>query len=145
LREYDQIILDLATQLLAFKAGRSFRRQATDFVDPADTKGEIVITRGDDELLHFQWRDRTSGQVEDDLIIFPQEAEFVKAAGRTYVLKFSSSDQRHFFWLQDLSSNNDEEYAAHVNGYLADPEYDQSSYIPHEPMEEPSPEDASQR
>lgn len=35
-----------------------------------------------------------------DLILFPGDASFVRvpqsAWGRTYVLKFSSSDQRHF-------------------------------------------------
>lgn len=38
--------------------------------------------------------------VFQDLILFPADAEFVKvseaAAGRVYVLKFSSSNQRHF-------------------------------------------------
>lgn len=35
--------------------------------------------------------------------MFPTDATFTKVAqspGRVYVLKFSSSDQRHFFWMQ---------------------------------------------
>ena len=32
--------------------------------------------------------------------------------------------------MQDLSDSKDAEYAAHVNGYLADPDYEQSSYTP---------------
>lgn len=55
----------MATELLSFKAGRSFRRPSTNYVDPAETKGEIVVARGDDELMHFQWRNRSNGQIED--------------------------------------------------------------------------------
>jgi hypothetical protein len=40
-----------------------------------------------------------------DLIIFPSDATFVPVTqapgGRVHVLKFSSSDQRYFFWFQD--------------------------------------------
>ena len=28
--------------------------------------------------MHFQWKDRTTGTIEDDLIIFPEEATFYK-------------------------------------------------------------------
>lgn len=42
-----------------------------------------------------------------DLIIFPSDATFAPVSqapgGRVHVLKFSSSDQRHFFWFQDNS------------------------------------------
>ncbi len=31
----------------------------------------ILTLQGEDELMHFKWKDRTSGNVEDDLIIFP--------------------------------------------------------------------------
>ncbi|KZS93577.1 adhesion regulating molecule [Sistotremastrum niveocremeum HHB9708] len=121
----------MATQtLLSFKAGRSFRREGSSFVDASPVKGSLELLRGDDELLHLLWKNRATGQVEDDLIIFPMEAQFLKVphtAGRTYVLKFSSSNQRHFFWMQDLSDSRDAEYATHVNGYLADPEYDPST------------------
>lgn len=55
----------MATQLLAFKAGKSFRRESSNLVDPVETKGLIIITRGEDELLHFQWQNRTNGEVED--------------------------------------------------------------------------------
>ena len=85
--------------LLAFKAGRALRREGTNFVDPSPIKGAVLLVRGDDELLHFIWKNRTTNNVEEDLILFPGDASFVKvgqAGGRVYVLKFSSSDQRHF-------------------------------------------------
>lgn len=50
-----------------------------------------------------------------DLIIFPGDATFAKAAERVYVLKFSSSSHRHFFWNQDVDSSKDAEHARKVN------------------------------
>jgi len=107
--------------LLAFKAGRCTRREGTNFVDALPAKGTISL-RSEDGLLHFRWQDRTTGNVEEDLILFPQDASFSKvtqaAGGRVYVLKFSSSNQRHFFWMQDASSTRDEEFANNVNRLL---------------------------
>lgn len=51
--------------LLAFKAGRAFRREGTNIVEPSPTKGSIILIIGDDELLHFIWKDRTTGAEED--------------------------------------------------------------------------------
>ncbi|KIK69613.1 hypothetical protein GYMLUDRAFT_33991 [Collybiopsis luxurians FD-317 M1] len=114
--------------LLAFKAGRAFRRGGTNFVDPNPAKGAVILKKEDD-LLHFLWKNRTTGEVEEDLILFPSDASFSRisqASGRVYVLKFSSSDQRHFFWMQDASSARDEEFVNNVNGFLMDPDYEAS-------------------
>jgi hypothetical protein len=85
--------------ILAFKAGRAFRRAGTNFVDASPTKGAIVLTN-EDGLIHFMWKDRTTGEVGEDLILFPGDAKLEKVPqsswGRTYVLKFESSDQKHF-------------------------------------------------
>ncbi|RDB17911.1 hypothetical protein Hypma_000888 [Hypsizygus marmoreus] len=117
----------MSETLLAFKAGRAFRREGTNFVDPSPDKGAIVVSNGDDGLLHFAWKNRTTGEVEEDLILFPSDASFVKVSqapsSRVYVLKFSSSNQRHFFWLQDASSARDDEFVNNLNGLLEDPEY----------------------
>lgn len=112
---------------IAFKAGRAFRREGTNWVDPSPTKGAIILQNGvDDGLLHFIWKNRATNNIEEDLILFPGDASFVKVSqsawGRTYVLKFSSSDQRHFFWMQDADSNRDIEFVENVNRLLADPE-----------------------
>ena len=40
---------------------------------------------GEDQLMHFKWKDRTSGTVEDDLIIFPDDVEFKKVSQCTTV------------------------------------------------------------
>jgi len=111
---------------IAFKAGRCFRREGTNFVDPSPTKGAIILQNGEDGLLHFMWKNRTTNNVEEDLILFPMDATFQKveqsAWGRTYVLKFSSSNQRHFFWMQDADASRDAEFAGNVNRLLTDPQ-----------------------
>jgi len=55
----------MAEILLAFKAGRAFRREETNFVDPSPAKGAIILTSGEDGLLHFTWKNRTTNQVEE--------------------------------------------------------------------------------
>lgn len=44
--------------ILAFKAGRAFRRDGTNIVEPSADKGAVVIERGEDEELHFMWKNR---------------------------------------------------------------------------------------
>ncbi|KAF9267508.1 adhesion regulating molecule [Marasmius fiardii PR-910] len=113
--------------ILAFKAGKAVRRGSTNFVDPSPTKGAVILSKGEDELLHFIWKNRETNAVEEDLILFPSDATFTKvsqSSGRVYVLKFSSSDQRHFFWMQDASPARDEEFANNVNGFLQDIDYE---------------------
>ncbi|KAL0581000.1 hypothetical protein V5O48_000994 [Marasmius crinis-equi] len=113
--------------ILAFKAGKAVRRGNTNFVDPTPAKGAVILSKGEDELLHFIWKNRETNVVEEDLILFPTDATFSKvsqSSGRIYVLKFSSSDQRHFFWMQDASSARDEEFANNVNGFLQDMDYE---------------------
>ncbi|OSD07188.1 adhesion regulating molecule [Trametes coccinea BRFM310] len=115
----------MAETRLAFKAGRLFRRGNTNFVDADPTKGAILLQNGEDGLLHFIWKNRSTNEIEEDLILFPGDATFAKVEqsswGRTYVLKFSSSNQRHFFWMQDADSSRDEEFVGNVNRLLADP------------------------
>ena len=110
--------------ILAFKAGRALRRDGTNFVDPKPEKGAIILYEGEDDLLRFVWKDRTTGNVGEvrttratrrrlrwlgrllrrspmqELIMFDGDASFTQVSdvpeGRTYVLKFQSSDQRHF-------------------------------------------------
>ncbi|KAG6866298.1 hypothetical protein C0991_006394 [Blastosporella zonata] len=117
----------MSDTLLAFKAGRAYRRPGSNFVDARLEKGAVILSNGDDGLLHFMWKNRTTGNIEEDLILFPSDASFVKVPqagpGRVYVLKFSSSDQRHFFWMQDASSARDDEFVANTNGLLDDPDY----------------------
>ncbi|KAI6017419.1 adhesion regulating molecule [Pisolithus microcarpus] len=114
--------------LLAFKAGRSFRRSGSSFVDANPTKGAIVLSNGDDGLLHFMWKERPSGSVREDLILFPGDARMERVtqerSGRTFVLRFDSSDQKHFV---RRNRRRDDELVGNLNRFLADPTAQTSS------------------
>jgi hypothetical protein len=51
--------------ILAFKAGRAFRRDGTNIVEPSPDKGAVVIERGEDEELHFMWKNRDTEATEE--------------------------------------------------------------------------------
>lgn len=40
-------------------------------VHPDKRKGLVYVYQSDDSLIHFCWKDRTSGKLEEDLIVFP--------------------------------------------------------------------------
>ncbi|CAN0839055.1 26S proteasome regulatory subunit RPN13 [Linum grandiflorum] len=62
--------------MLEFRAGKMHLEGKRVVPDPR--KGLVRIARGDEGLIHFQWLDRTLNVVEDDQIIFPEEATFEK-------------------------------------------------------------------
>merc|ERR1712004_932028 len=84
-----------------------------------------MVEQGDDQLMHFKWKDRSSGNIEDDLIIFPDDVEFKKVpqctTGRVFLLKFKSTTRKLFFWMQEPKSEKDEEFCKKVNDYLNNP------------------------
>lgn len=75
--------------------------------------------------MHFCWQDRTTGIVEDDLIIFPDDCEYIKVpqctTGRVFLLKFKSSNRKFFFWLQEPRTDKDEDHCKRINEYLNNP------------------------
>lgn len=109
--------------LLEFKAGKMLLEGTT--VNPVNRKGLVYLHRADDNLMHFCWKDRTSGQVEDDLIIFPDDTEFKKVeqctTGRVFVLKFKSTNKKCFYWMQEPKDDKDEDICKKVNEFLNNP------------------------
>ncbi|OJD35558.1 adhesion regulating molecule [Diplodia corticola] len=110
--------------LITFKAGKCDVDTSSDpwKVKAVSTPGYIYLYIGD-ELCHFCWRPR-SASVNDpelDLLMIPGDGSFVPYTGkednsdsdnlksptdgRVFVLKFSSSSQRHLFWLQSKSQH----------------------------------------
>ncbi|KAG7198082.1 hypothetical protein KM043_018249 [Ampulex compressa] len=94
-------------------------------VYPDTRKGQLYVYQSDDTLMHFCWKDRTTGTVEDDLLIFPDDCEFKHVpqckTGRVYLLRFKSSSRKFFFWLQDLKTDKDEEHCRKINEVLNNP------------------------
>jgi len=64
--------------LVEFRAGKMSMNGT--LVTPDKRKGLVMVEQGDDQLMHFKWKDRSSGNIEDDLIIFPDDVEFKKVS-----------------------------------------------------------------
>ncbi|KAL3001933.1 hypothetical protein AAZX31_08G027000 [Glycine max] len=108
--------------MLEFRAGKMFLEEKR--VVPDTRKGLVRIARGEEGLVHFQWLDRTQNIVEDDQIIFPNEAIFEKVnqtSGRVYILKFNSDDRKFFFWMQESNADDDSQLCSSVNDYINRP------------------------
>ncbi|XP_029974654.1 proteasomal ubiquitin receptor ADRM1-like isoform X2 [Salarias fasciatus] len=109
--------------LVEFRAGKMTLKG--NIVMPDKRKGMVYIQQSDDSLIHFCWKDRTTGNVDDDLIIFPDDCEFKRVnqctTGRVYVLKFKAGSKRLFFWMQEPKTDKDEEYCRKVNEFLNNP------------------------
>lgn len=113
--------------LITFKAGRC----TSDPSNPKKLKSEptpgylYLYIGAEDELAHFCWRPRArpSTEPEEDLVMIPGDASFTpllkKSAqasstgdtrsptnGRIFVLKFSSSGEKRYFWLQSKSQHS---------------------------------------
>ena len=106
--------------LIEFKAGKMVQKGK--MVHPDTRKGLIYVYKSDDSLTHFCWKDRATGEVVDDLIIFPDDADFSRVkqctTGRVYIMKFRSSNRRFFCWMQEPKEDKDEEYCKKVNEIL---------------------------
>lgn len=109
--------------LVEFRAGKMELKGK--MVHPDKRKGLVYVYQSDDSLMHFCWKDRTSGTVVDDLIIFPEDVEYKRVqqctTGRVYLLKFKSTNRKLFFWMQEPKTEKDEDHCKKVNEYLNHP------------------------
>lgn len=110
--------------LVEFKAGKMEMRGK--MVHPIKKQGLVYLNQSqDDNLMHFCWKDRQSGVVEDDLILFPDDCEFRRVkectTGRVYVLKMKSSNKKMFFWMQESKTDRDDEFCKKINDMLNNP------------------------
>ncbi|KAI8329761.1 proteasome complex subunit Rpn13 ubiquitin receptor-domain-containing protein [Chlamydoabsidia padenii] len=110
--------------LVQFNAGKCIREG--NLLKPDLRKGMIYMDQADDQLMHFYWKERKHNSLpEDDLIIFPDEAELVRVpectTGRVLVLKYKNSSQRLFYWMQKLDEDLDETMIERVNQLINDP------------------------
>lgn len=85
-------------------------------------KGMIILERsGEDKLIHFIWKERSSSNKEIDLIIFPDDAVFKRVeeckTGRVYVLEFKTGN-KVFFWMQEPEETNDEKNVEIINNNI---------------------------
>ncbi|TDH72114.1 hypothetical protein CCR75_003663 [Bremia lactucae] len=110
-------------ELVSFNAGKMTVKPTTNgkfMVTPQLEKGKVCLSRGDDQLLHFQWVDRQTGASPEDFIIFPDDAHFAKVEtgrsdDRVYILQYKNSSRRFFFWMQNKDATRDQELVKKVN------------------------------
>jgi 26S proteasome regulatory subunit N13 len=111
--------------LVEFRAGKMNLDTSSKMVTADARKGTVAVYQNDDQLMHFTWKDRGTGTVEEDLTIFPDDCEFVNVpactTGRVYVLKFKTCSKRMFFWMQEPKSDKDEDLCKKINDALNNP------------------------
>ena len=92
---------------------------------PDNRKGKLRLCKDTDGLTHLQWGVRvadTPFSPEDDLLVFPREAEmkFISKPRGVFVIKFPDDATRNmFFWSQQPEDGvPDDELAGDVNASL---------------------------
>ena len=98
--------------LIEFNAGKMIRKDKGR-LSADKRKGLLFIYQSDDSLMHFCWKDLTSGIVEDDLIVFPTKIEtkhvITCTTGRLYYIRFKNSDMKLYFYMQNSGTNTDQD------------------------------------
>jgi hypothetical protein len=88
--------------LLQMKAGKLVQQGTSVTSDPR--KGLLTLRKSEDGLMHLLWKDRASGTVEDDLIVFQGDAamEHVPqcSSGFAMMLRFTTG-RKALFWSQE--------------------------------------------
>ncbi|KAJ3223930.1 hypothetical protein HK099_000526 [Clydaea vesicula] len=98
-----------------------------------DSKGLIYLRQSeDDQLLHFYFKNRITNEVEDDKILFPFDAEFKELSSSLFLLKFKSSSEKNFFWLQETSTKQEidrltNEFKHVIENFGVEEDYDMTS------------------
>lgn len=76
-------------------------------------KGKIILmTAEDEQLMHFQWIDREKKETAVDLIVINDAyLERIEkcTTGRVFLLRFTSSEKKMFFWMQEPKTDKDAE------------------------------------
>ena len=88
--------------LVEFKAGKmSYDGR---MVKPERRKGIIRVTKDPQGMIQFNFMDAETKNKIDSLYVFPGDAKFEKvkqSKDRVYLLEFSSTRQRFFYWMQE--------------------------------------------
>jgi len=104
----------------------NFRTDGSKWVEPDKRKGLIQLKQSteNNQLVHFTWKDRTTGTEDLNLMLFANDASFRKvneANSRVYVLEWASNDQKFFFWMQEAKDDKDKENCDNINKFISNP------------------------
>uniref|UniRef100_A0A7S3N8P2 Pru domain-containing protein n=1 Tax=Euplotes harpa TaxID=151035 RepID=A0A7S3N8P2_9SPIT len=73
-------------------------------------RGCIKVVKDAQGIKQFQWVEAGSNNPTQNVMIFPGEAKFEKvkqSKDRVYLLEFTQSKQRHFYWFQEKDESED--------------------------------------
>ncbi|CDW81082.1 regulatory particle non-atpase 13 [Stylonychia lemnae] len=105
--------------LVEFKAGKmTFDGK---MVKPDRRRGIIKIVADQSGMKQFQLLDADTKTQIESFYVFPGDAKFEKvkqSKDRVYLLEFSSTSQRHFYWMQEADKDKDQERATQVHNTL---------------------------
>jgi len=111
--------------LVEFRAGKMNYSPTTKMVEADKRKGLVQLKQSpEDSLIHFIWKDRTTGTEVMNLTIIPGEAAFRKveeAKGRVYVLEWKTADKKLFFWIQEPKDDKDKENCENITKFINEP------------------------
>lgn len=109
--------------ILTFKAGYCKYDPDQKVVTPLEQKGQVRLYR-DIDFIYFTWEKRSDENNanqspvydKEPYILIPGDAQFVhvkksasRCGGRIFSLKFTSSDQLEFFWMQQKNKKKNSE------------------------------------
>ncbi|CAD7923713.1 unnamed protein product [Amoebophrya sp. A120] len=81
-------------------------------------KGKVQLVKDAEDLHHVLWWDRDKNEKIDDYVVV-QDAYLERVrkctTGRVYVLKYTSSSVRVFFWMQEPKDDKDDELIKKFN------------------------------
>ncbi|OAF68205.1 hypothetical protein A3Q56_04054 [Intoshia linei] len=103
--------------LFQIKAGRMYLKEKK--VVPDKRLGYFSVHITDDNLTHFCWRTRDSEDFEDDWIVFKDNIDFEQVdrctTGNVFLLRFRTSKECHFIWIQETKTLILDHFTAFMN------------------------------
>lgn len=108
-----------ASPIVEFRAGKM--DWDGKLVTPDKRRGKLALVKDESDLLHVVWTDRDRGTKIDDYVVV-QDAYLQRVhkctTGRVYLLRYTSSKLRLFFWMQEPSAERDAELVAKFNSAI---------------------------
>jgi len=105
-------------------------------VKPDASMGKVQLFK-EDEAKVFRWTNTKTGQADDELYTFPQQAVFEKlknSTERIYLLRYLGSNRRHFFWMQEQDPSKDQAICKQVNDAINEPLQSEEESVPAAPV-----------
>mmetsp|Transcript_32957 Transcript_32957/g.32640 ORF Transcript_32957/g.32640 Transcript_32957/m.32640 type:complete len:262 (+) Transcript_32957:19-804(+) len=133
--------VQLRNESIKFECFAGRMMQVEGKVKPDPRKGKIRLSLDDQGMTHFQWVDLTTGNIEEDIVVFSFDgfSKVVQTKSRVYLLEYSG--ERAFYWLQDPDSSKDPDICKSIDDIIKNQEINddpQPASIPEPQRPQPS-------